>query len=93
MTPSTAIDILSSWLPRAKPDGREALEMAIAALRDDIPSKLREIASTSTASHVAIELIPGETEIWVAWTHGGPMTSAPTAKECLEALEEKVKPK
>lgn len=90
MTPAEALALCAAIGKRLKdPRELEAFRMAYAALRDDVPSKMRAIPG----AHVALEVIPDETETWVAWRHGGPTTSAPTAKEALEALQEKVAPK
>ena len=93
MTPTEAQRILEQLARNVRDRATvEALRLAIAALRDNVPDQLRAIIAASKHRHVALELIPSaDGELWLAFMSPGPMASSQTPEEALAALAEKVK--
>ncbi len=89
MTPPDAIRILSALRPSGK-SAQEAIDFAIDALRDDVPTTMREVLDVTGRTDVPLQLLrSNEGENWATWLHKGPMCTAKTPIEALRALKEK----
>lgn len=91
MTTPDAIRILEQHLRSVRdPRTQEALGVAIAALRDDVPAKMREVLDATGRTDVPLQLLRSEDgEHWATWLFRGPMCTSKTPMEALEALKEK----
>lgn len=91
MTSLDAIRFLERHLATVR-DHRtqEAITLAIAALRDDVPTAMREVLDTTGHTDLPLQVLRSdEGENWATWVRGGALCTGKTAIEALRALKEK----
>lgn len=95
MTPPEAIRILELHLRTCRNSFLgDAITLAITALRDDVPTAMREVLDATGRTDVPLQLLRSdEGENWATWLHKGPMCAAKTPIEALRALKEKAERK
>lgn len=91
MTPTDAIRFLERHLATVRDRAtQEAITLAIAALRDDVPTAMREVLDDTGRTDVPLQIIRADDgEHWATWLHKGPMCTAKTPIEALRPLKEK----
>ncbi len=91
MTPPEAIRFLERHLATVRdPRTQDAIRLAIDALRDDVPTAMREVLDATGRTDLPLQLLRSdEGENWATWIHKGPMCTAKTPIEALRALKEK----
>lgn len=91
MTPPDAIRILERHLVTVRDRAtQDAIRLAIAALRDDVPTAMREVLDATGRTDLPLQLLRSdEGENWATWVRGGALCTGKTAIEALRALKEK----